>query len=259
MPLLAVNHLTIAYDGHPAIEDVSCEAKAGEVLAIVGESGSGKSTLLHAMIGLLPQQANISGSLCFDGQEMADAPQGAWDSLRGSRIGMVFQDAGAAFCPIRTVGEQMYEAANRQKGWSRGEFRERTASLLARVHLTERVLEQYPFRLSGGMAQRIGIVSAMLLEPQLLLADEPTSALDTVAQASVVQELLAMRDAYGTAIVLVTHHMGVARTMADRVLVLKHGHVMEYGKKEIFTAPKQPYTRQLLDAVPRLRRQEAAQ
>ena len=168
---------------------------------------------------------------------------------------MVFQNCTAALCPIRTVWAQLRESAGREL--SQQEVRSRALELMERVHLTdgERVLQSYPFELSGGMTQRVGIVMAMLRRPALLLADEPTSALDVTVQKQVIQEMLDLRKAYGTAIVIVTHNIGVVAAMADRVAVMQGGRLVEWGEKEqVLQSPRAQYTRELIAAVPRLRR-----
>ena len=168
---------------------------------------------------------------------------------------MVFQNCTAALCPIRTVWEQLRESVGREL--PKKEIRSRALELMERVHLTdgERVLQSYPFELSGGMNQRVGIVMAMLRRPDLLLADEPTSALDVTVQKQVVEEMLGLREVYGTAIVLVTHNIGVVERMADRVAVMHRGRLVEWGDREqVLRSPKAEYTRALIAAVPRLRR-----
>lgn len=166
---------------------------------------------------------------------------------------MVFQNAGASFCPVRTIGSQLYESVCAHRAWSYAEFREQAEALMVQMQLPRAVLDEYPFRLSGGMAQRAGIAAAMLLQPKLILADEPTSALDALTQVRVAKELMALRRRTGVAMLLVTHHMGLAYHMADRILVLRRGETVEQGtREEIFRHPKEAYTKELIAAVPRL-------
>ena len=166
---------------------------------------------------------------------------------------MVFQNAGASFCPVRTISSQLYESVCAHRAWSYAEFRERAEALMVQMQLPHAVLDAYPFRLSGGMAQRVGIAAAMLLQPKLILADEPTSALDALTQVRVAKELMALRRRTGVAMLLVTHHMGLAYHMADRILVLRRGEMVEQGaREEIFRHPKEAYTKELIAAVPRL-------
>ena len=171
---------------------------------------------------------------------------------------MVFQDSGASLCPVRTIGSQIYETMAAHQRISRKEAREQALALLDRLGFSdgERILKSRPFELSGGMNQRVGIAMAMLLNPSVLLADEPTSALDVSVQKQAVEEMLLMRRLYGTAIVLVTHNIGVVYAMADTVLVLKDGRMQEYGPAgQVLENPRAEYTRQLLAAVPRIRRE----
>lgn len=252
--MLEVKDLSVFYGRREVLHEVSFGMEPGEILAIVGESGSGKSTVLKAIAGLLGKGGRIErGEIFLEGREISCIPPGERRKLSGKEMAMIFQNAGASFCPVRTVGAQIYESAREHVSWSRGEFRERAREIMERIHLPERVLMEYPFRLSGGMGQRAGILAAMILSPKLLLADEPTSALDTVTQASVVEELMGIRERQGVSILLVTHHMGVAWAMADHVLVMKQGLAVEYGSKEqIFKSPKEAYTKELIDSVPRI-------
>ena len=170
---------------------------------------------------------------------------------------MIFQNAGTSFCPIRTVGVQLYEALREHEAVSKAEFQNQALALLDKLGFSNgmRVLQSYPFELSGGMQQRVGIAAAMLLQPSVLLADEPTSALDVSVQKQVLEEMLLVRKTFGTAIVLVSHNISLIGAMADRVLVLKGGKTMECGTvQQVLTSPQAAYTQALLAAVPRLRR-----
>lgn len=256
MSLLEVNNLSVAWEGKVAVQDVSFSLEAGQVLAIVGESGSGKSTLLKAIMGLPSDERSIEcGTIAFAGRELTTLDAAARRALCGPQLSMIFQDAGASFCPVRRVGAELWESVHLHKDWTRQEARERALRLMARLHLDASVLEAYPFELSGGMGQRVGILAALLMQPQLLLADEPTSALDTVTQVDVVKELQALCREQGTALIIVTHHMGVAWYLADQLLVLQNGRVMEQGKRhDVFTHPQAEYTRALIAAVPHIER-----
>ena len=170
---------------------------------------------------------------------------------------MIFQDAGASLCPIRTIGEQIYESMSAHMEITRPQAREKALLLFEKLQFKDgkRIWSSYPFELSGGMNQRVGIAIAMLMEPAVLLADEPTSALDVAVQKQVIEEMLHLRELFGTAIILVTHDFGVVSAIADTVLVLKDGRIREYGSaRQILSEPRDAYTRQLLAAVPRLRR-----
>lgn len=256
--LLRYEHVDIAYLGQPAVGDVSFSLSPGEILGIVGESGSGKSTLIKAAMGLLGSEGCVTGgSIRYKGKDLTQLPQKELRKLCGPELGYIFQSAGSAFCPIRTVGTQLYEAMREHGRISRTEFEERALDMFSRLGFEDgkRILASYPFELSGGMQQRVGIAAAMLLKPSALLADEPTSALDVTLQKQVVEEMRMVRDTFGTAIVLVAHNLGVIGAMADNVLVLKDGKCVEYGKTgDVLTNPQADYTSALLAAVPRLRR-----
>lgn len=264
-PFFYADHITICYKGEPVVQDVSFELEQGEILGIVGESGSGKSTLVRAITGLLGNSGEVTGGgFWYKGENLTRMSEKKLRRYRGPEIGTVFQDSGAAFCPVRTVGAQLYEMLSGHQKLTKAEAFSRAGALMQKIGLTdyERVLKSYPFQLSGGMNQRVGICAAMLPEPKLLLADEPTSALDVTVQKQVVEELLLMRREFQTAIIVVTHNIGIVRKMADQVLVLKDGKKMDYGRtEEVLAKPESDYTRELLDSVIRLedRRQDSCQ
>lgn len=256
--LLTYRSVEVSFNGLPVTRDVSFSLHAGEILGIVGESGSGKSTLLKAAMGLLGNGGMVTrGDIWFDGKDLPDLSEKELRKIRGAKIGMIFQDAGASLCPIRTIGDQIYESMAAHGKISREQAKVKALALFEKLQFKngQRVWDSYPFELSGGMNQRAGIAIAMLMEPLVLLADEPTSALDVLVQKQVMEEMLRLRSIFGTAIMLVTHDIGVVSAMADTVLVLKDGQVMEYGPvRQVLDTPQDAYTRQLLDAVPRLRR-----
>ena len=257
-PLLICSHVDVCYNGMPAVRDVSLTLHEGEIFGIAGESGSGKSTLLRAVMGLLGPSGMVTrGDILFGGQNLPDLTPGERRALNGRDLAMVFQNAGSSFCPVRTVGAQLYESAAAHGHTDRRAFLRRAEVLLERLGFDQAgsILRSYPFELSGGMQQRVGIAAAMLSEPRILLADEPTSALDVSVQKQVIEELLLIRREFGTAILLVTHNIGVIRAMADTVLVMKDGRCVEIGPAgDVLENPQEPYTRQLMAAVPRLRR-----
>ena len=251
-PLLAVRNLAISYGEKQAVRGVNFCLHRGEILVLAGESGSGKSTILRAVMGILDAGV-CTGEILWEGMDVLRLTKDARRNLAGEEIAMVFQNAGASFCPVRTIGSQLYESVCAHRAWSYAEFRERAEALMVQMQLPRMVLDAYPFRLSGGMAQRAGIAAAMLLQPKLILADEPTSALDALTQVRVAKELMALRRRTGVAMLLVTHHMGLAYHMADRILVLRRGEMVEQGaREEIFRHPKEAYTKELIAAVPRL-------
>lgn len=256
--LLNFEHVEISYGGTPVVHDVSFSVKPGEILGLVGESGSGKSTLIKAAMGLLGDNGLVTkGDILFDGKNIPDLPEKELRKIRGKKIGMIFQDAGASLCPIRTIGEQIYESMSAHMDISKADAQDRAFTLFEKLHFQDsrRIWDSYPFELSGGMNQRAGIVIAMLMNPAVLLADEPTSALDVAVQKQVVLEMKQLRELFGTTIILVTHDIGVVSAMADTVLVLKDGRKVEYGPaRKVLQAPEQAYTKKLLAAVPKLRR-----
>ena len=256
--LLRYDHVDISYLGQPVIRDVSFSLHSGEILGIVGESGSGKSTLIKAAMGLLGCEGQVTrGDIWFKGKNLPELPPKELRKLCGPELGYIFQNAGSSFCPIRTVGAQLYETMKEHGKISKADFEIQALELLGKLGFADgkRILASYPFELSGGMQQRIGIAAAMLLNPSVLFADEPTSALDVTIQKQVVEEMLMVRETFGTAIVLVTHNLGVIGAMADRVLVLENGRCVECGStRQVLSQPRADYTKALLGAVPRLRR-----
>lgn len=257
-PLLAFQEVEISYDGQPMVTQFSLKIKQGEILGIVGESGSGKSTLIKAAMGLLDPAGLVSrGDIFYKGENVLEMKTEKLREIRGPEMGMIFQNCGSTLCPIRTIGAQLYEAMAQHGHTDRRAVDLKARALFEKINLkdSDRILSSYPFELSGGMNQRVGIVMAMMLEPDLLFADEPTSALDVTVQAQVVRELMKMRDEYGTGIVLVTHNIGVVSHMADQVAVMCQGRLVEYGStREVIEQPQEAYTRQLIQAVPRIRR-----
>lgn len=247
--LLEVENLSVSYGDREILHQIKFALARGEVLAVVGASGSGKSTLLNAIMGLIGKNGQISGSLKFKGQALLNLNAKQWRKIRGKEIGMVYQDAGASFSPIRKIGDQLYELVHVHKGWSMFEMREQAEEILEKMQLPKDILDEYPFCLSGGMAQRIGILSALLLKPALFLADEPTSALDTITQMQVVKEMMNFQREYGLSVLLVTHQLSVARSMADSVIIMYQGRIVEAGPCcRVFEHPQHAYTKKLLVA-----------
>ena len=256
--VIRYEHVDISYKGKRVVHDVSFSVEQGEILGIVGESGSGKSTLVKAAMGLLGRDGLVSrGDIWYKGMDLPDLKPGEMRKLCGPELGMIFQTAGSSFCPIRTVRAQLYEFMTEHKKIKMDVFEKQAEELLEKFGFDDpkRVMDSYPFELSGGMQQRVGIAAAMFLNPKILMADEPTSALDVTVQKQVIEEMLMVRKTFGTSILLVTHNMGVIRAMADKVLVLHEGEIMEYGvTEEVFEQPQSAYTKKLLAAVPKLRR-----
>jgi peptide/nickel transport system ATP-binding protein len=258
--LLQVRGLSVEFgveDGLvSAVDGVSFDARAGELLAIVGESGCGKSVTAMALSGLLPRNARVSGSVRLDGAELVDASDAKLRSVRGKDIAYIFQEPMTSLNPVFTIGRQVSEVLRVHEGMSRRQALDRTVELLDLVGLPsprER-LKHYPHQLSGGLRQRVMIAMAVACNPRVLVADEPTTALDVTVQAGILDVLRDLRDRLGVAIVLITHDLGVVADVADRVMVMYAGRVVERGDvDELFARPRHHYTVGLLGAVPAAR------
>ncbi|TXL57424.1 ABC transporter ATP-binding protein/permease [Aeromicrobium terrae] len=249
-----------------AVRDVSFDVAPGEVLAVVGESGSGKSVSSRAVLGLLPNTASVEGeaTLTKDGkeQQLIGLPTSKLRPIRGDQVSMVFQEPSTALNPVYTVGWQIAEGLQAHGEVSKKDARARAIELLDLVGLPdpEQRVDYYPHQLSGGQKQRVVIAMAIACDPDVIIADEPTTALDVTVQAAILELLLSLRDRIGTAIVLITHNMGVVADMADRVVVMYRGQVVEEApSSQLFSSPRHPYTRALLDAVPHLGRENGPQ
>ena len=255
--IISYDNVNVYYNDALIVKNVSFSVEKGEILGIAGESGSGKSTLIKAAIGLLGKSGCIEGNIWYDGKNLPELNAKELRKICGSEIGMIFQNAGSSFCPIRTVGEQLFEGMTEHIEIKKAEFEKEASELFLKFGFQDpkRILKSYTFELSGGMQQRVGVAAAMLLKPKILLADEPTSALDVSIQKQVVEQMKMIREQYGTTILIVTHNIGVIRAMADSMLVLKDGKMKEYGKtQEVLSHPQSDYTKRLLAAIPVLRR-----
>ena len=259
-PLLEIEDLAIAYkvgDHHQqVVHGVSFSVKPGEVVALVGESGSGKTTTAQAVLGLLAGNGRIErGAIRLNGTDIAHWPQKRLDGIRGAVVSLIPQDPGSSLNPVRTIGSQLAEVLQIHKRGSAKEIHARVLDLLTRVGLTpaEMRARQYPHELSGGMKQRVLIAIAVALNPALIVADEPTSALDVTVQRRILDLIDELRRENGTAVLLVTHDLGVAADRADRLVVLQNGRIQEQGPvKEVLAAPSSAYTRRLLSDAPSL-------
>jgi peptide/nickel transport system ATP-binding protein len=257
--LLDVRDVTVRFDTDEgpvhAVDRVSFDLKRGEVLAIVGESGCGKSVTTMSLLGLLPPTATVEGEARFNGgTDLIAAPEGELRRIRGREISFVFQDPMTSLNPVFTVERQVGEVLRRHLGMSKAQARERTIELLGLVGIPspERRVDEYPHQLSGGMRQRVMIAMAIACEPKVLIADEPTTALDVTIQAGILDLMRDIRDRLGTAIVLITHNLGVVADIADRVIVMYAGRKAEEAPvHELYEHPQHPYTIGLLGAIPR--------
>lgn len=258
-PLLRIRGLHVVFDVEGreamAVERLDVEVAEDEVVALVGESGSGKSVSSMSVLGLLPRNATVTGSIRFDGTELVGASKDAVRRARGGGVAMVFQDPSQALDPVFTVGSQLIEALRAHARMPRAEARRRAVELLRAVEMPdpEERMGFYPHQLSGGQAQRVVIAIGLAGDPRLLIADEPTTALDVTVQAEVLDLIRRLRARTRMAVLLITHDMGVVADLADRVVVMRHGSVVESGGVEqIFAAPREDYTRDLLASVPRI-------
>ncbi|MGX9181917.1 ABC transporter ATP-binding protein [Mesorhizobium sp. BHbdii] len=256
-PLLAIRGLDLDF-GTPrgrvrALRNVSLEVPAAQVVGIVGESGSGKSTLAYSVMGLLPENAEVTeGVILFEGRDLLTMSGSARQSLLGERLSMIFQDPMTALNPVRTIESQMIDIQHHQRG-SRSEKRTRAIAMLQRVGIPdpETRIGAYPHHFSGGMRQRICIAMALLVKPVLLIADEPTTALDATLEVQIIHLLKDLQNEIGCSILFVSHHLGAVAELCDRVAVMYAGEVVEQGTvRDIFHNPGHPYTRALLECDP---------
>ena len=254
--ILKVKDLSVSNKDVEILKNISFQIKKGEILGIVGESGCGKSTLIRALIQMMNKSEEIiSGEILFNERNLLSLDSKQIRKLRGNNLAVIFQNPGATLNPIRKIGKQFVQTMQSHMNINQNEALEKAANMLEKVNLKDSkcILNSYPFELSGGMKQRVTIALAMILEPEILIADEPTSALDVTVQAQVVKEMMSLRDNFQTSIIIVTHSMSVISQMVDKVAVMYSGNIVEYGDKEdILRNPKHPYTKALIDAVPKM-------
>ncbi|BFO56781.1 ABC transporter ATP-binding protein [Acidovorax sacchari] len=254
-PLLSVRELTVHGPlERPLLDAVSFDVPAGGVVALVGESGSGKTMAGRAVLGLLPPQVRQSGGrVLLQGRDVGTLPARSLRALRGCDVGMVFQEPMVSLNPAMTIAEQLFEGLRLHERVTTAQARERAIAMLRRVQIAnpERCLASYPHQFSGGMRQRIMLASVMLLKPRLLIADEPTTALDSLSQREVMEIMAELTRTEGTAVLLITHDLGLVARYAQSVVVLEKGRLVEAGPvRSVLTAPRQAYTKSLIDALP---------
>lgn len=250
-PLLTLDSVQLSIHGTPILSDVSFQIEAGQTLGVIGESGSGKSMTALSIMQLLPRGAELQGNIHFDGRSLNTLSEEQLCDLRGSDIGMIFQEPMTALNPVKTIGDQVSESIRLHRRVSAAEAEQLTAQTLERVGLpnSEFPLGRYPHELSGGQRQRVVIAIAVACQPKLLIADEPTTALDVTTQAGILDLLKALQRDEGLALMLITHDLAVVSNMADDVVVMKKGQVVEQGNLgAVFRNPSNPYTRLLFDA-----------
>ena len=252
--LLKVRELKISYGAATAVAGLSFDVRAGEILCIAGESGCGKTSVLRALMGV-DDRLRVEGEIDFEGAEIAHLSPARRRALCGSGVAMIAQSPGASFNPLRRYGVQLAEMLKSHGLYRRDAFAEDVARAFSRLGLNDpaRLLRRRPFELSGGMNQRVAIAAAMLLRPRLLLADEPVSALDAAVRRQVADALLRLRAESGVAQIIVTHDLGLAAQVADRIGVMYAGRMVELGDaRALLSRPAHPYARALLDAIPRM-------
>lgn len=261
--LVEVKHLNITFTkkeiSTTVFSDLSFDIYEHEIVCMVGESGSGKSVTAKAMMQLLPSPPAqyLGGEILFEGQNLLSLSEKQMQKVRGKKMAMVFQDALSALNPVYTIGTQMVDviSLHAKDKLSRRDAMKRAKELLHQVEIrnVDEVVKQYPFQLSGGMRQRVMIAMALSSHPQLLIADEPTTALDVTVQANILKLIRSLKEQFHMTVLFITHDLGVVYEMADRVLVMKDGELVEQGTKEqIFSSPKHAYTKKLLNSMPRI-------
>lgn len=257
-PILTIENLHVTLnEDYCVLQDICLAVEKGEIIAVVGESGCGKTTLLKAITNVLPDNARVdSTKIDFCGNCMKHTSAKKWQKMRGKDIAVIFQNPLSFFSPVKKIKHHFIRSLRNHERVSAKQAFERSVVVIQAMNFSEadacRILNSYPFELSGGMMQRVAIALSILLKPQLLLADEPTSALDVITQKQIMDELLRLRDQVGAAIIMITHDLGCAAYMAERIVVMHNGKIVECAKtSELLQAPQHPYTQMLLAAAPK--------
>ncbi|MBV1868550.1 MAG: dipeptide ABC transporter ATP-binding protein [Marinosulfonomonas sp.] len=251
MSLLAIKNLSVEIHGNPILRDVSLDVAPGEIVAVTGESGSGKSMTALAIMQLLPQGSEMSGAVMLDGKDLGQTSEAEMCAIRGNDVGMIFQEPMTALNPVQTIGDQVAETILIHEDLPRAQALSRARDMLDRVGLDAEnfPLSRYPHELSGGQRQRVVIAMAIVLRPKLLIADEPTTALDVTTQATILDLLKELVSEFGMGLLMITHDLAVVAGMADRIVVMRTGEVVETGPTQsLFQNMQHPYTRMLMEA-----------
>ncbi|ACR80727.1 MULTISPECIES: ABC transporter ATP-binding protein [Kosmotoga] len=256
MNLLQLRNLSVRYKTREgrvlAIEDLSLNLGDKETLGIVGESGCGKSTLGGAILGILPKETKVTGKILFDGKDLVSLDRKTLRKIRGKEISMIFQDPMTSLNPVMRLKDHFIETIQTHLiDIEKEEAYNMAAKALENVGISANRLEDYPFQLSGGMRQRVMIALALVLNPKIVIADEPTTSLDVIVQAQILELLKSLQTKFNTAMILITHDLGVVAETADNIGVMYGGHLVEYSdKRSLYKAPLHPYTRSLLESIP---------
>ncbi len=256
--ILSIKDLTISYGNNngASVKDFNLEVDQGQIVSIVGESGSGKTTVIRAVLGLLSGGGKIvKGDIVFRGKSLLDLNKEEWRRLRGTDISMIFQDSRAIINPIKKIGTQFVEYIRTHEKVSKDEAYKKAVDMLNKMRLPDgdNIMNSYAFQLSGGMCQRVSIAMGMTFSPKLLMADEATSALDVTTQSQIVKQIMELRKRFNTAVIMVTHNIGLAAYMGDKLIVMERGKIVDCGSREdVLKNPKSGYTENLLKAVPEI-------
>lgn len=255
--MLQIKNLSVAYGENVVLKNFDLEISKKEIVCIVGESGSGKTTLLKAITGMLPKNGKvISGEILYEGTNILGLDKKKFNEYRGEKMAVIFQDSANMLNPIRKIESQYIEYINAHKKMPKKEAQSLIEEKLLQVGMIDAkaVMKNYPFELSGGMSQRLGIAMAMTFTPRLLVADEPTSALDSTLQAQILKDMIKLKEDFETSIIFITHNLGVASLLADKIIVMKDGNVVESGTKcDVIENPKSDYAKMLIDSIPKFK------
>ncbi len=255
MEILRVENLSVSYSHKQVVEDVSFSVNEREIVSVVGESGSGKTTIFRAIQKFLPSNGKVtSGDIFLNGENIVQINDKKFYSLRGTTMGTIFQEPGSTLNPSKKIGKQFYELLNYHFKYSKKQSEKIAVDLMDMLHLREpkKLLNEYPFQLSGGMKQRLSIAFTLSLNPKIILADEPTSSLDATIQKQIIDELIRLRDELGITLVIITHNLALANYISDRMIVLYNGRIVESGVAEdIIKNPQHEYTKNLISDIPK--------